>query len=111
MLPCPVRHFRARLGTQMLLSHNATLLTPLRRSITCLLPDAELPAHTCLARPHDRLGTAAHLQLIEDAGDVIAHRLGAQEEPIRDLALAVTLAIKLRTSRSWSVKFGEIVPP
>jgi hypothetical protein len=35
------------------------------------------------------LGTIAHLQFIEDAGDVIAHRIGTQEEPIRYLGIAV----------------------
>ena len=38
----------------------------------------------------DGLGAVGHLELAEDGGDVVGHRLGAEAEPLGDLVVVAT---------------------
>lgn len=48
-------------------------------------------AEACVAPPDDGVGTISHLELTEDIGDVIAHRLWAEDKAIGDLRVARAL--------------------
>lgn len=59
-----------------------------RHRATALRPALPRPG---LAGLHDRLGPAADVQLAEDAADVVAHRLRADEKRLGDLVVAEAL--------------------
>ena len=49
-----------------------------------------------VAGAHDRLRAVGRLELAEDAGDVVLHRLDAQHQPIGDRRIAVPLGDQLQ---------------
>src|SRR6188508_583857 len=65
--------------------------------------------HAAITREYDGLGTGAHAKLVEDAGEVIAHSLFADEELCRDVVVAVAARDQIKDLALARGEHGEIV--
>src|SRR6516162_4593307 len=68
---------------------------------------SDSPPHASVARTNDRLGAASHLELGEDVGDMVAHRLGAERQFFGDGGVGVALRDELEHLTFALCQLGE----
>ena len=66
------------------------------RSSAAAIQHTAASAQAGFASANDRLGAICQLELVEDAGDVIAHRFGTQVQPLGDLGVFQSLGHQLQ---------------